>query len=78
MGTHKHDHGGGDLDGRCEAGVQEGHEYHLPRRNDLIFSVQLCVSKSYCDVIFILTLIYEVMFPDISLFASAEAHFIFK
>ena len=51
----KDDHGG-DPDGRREAGVEEGHEDHLPRRNDLIFSVQLCVSKSYCDVIFILTL----------------------
>ncbi|EMS45284.1 hypothetical protein TRIUR3_34954 [Triticum urartu] len=37
VGTHKDDHGGGDLDGRCEAGAEEGHEYHLPRRNDLIF-----------------------------------------
>nr|XP_045087165.1 uncharacterized protein LOC109768402 isoform X2 [Aegilops tauschii subsp. strangulata] len=42
-GTHKDDHGGGEIDGRREAGAEEGHEYHLPRRNDLIFLRKLCL-----------------------------------
>ena len=33
------DPGGGDLDDRREVGVEEGHEGHLAKRNDLIFPV---------------------------------------
>lgn len=35
----KDDPGGGDPDDRREVGVEEGHEGHLPKRNDLIFRV---------------------------------------